>query len=82
MKKLLTKIYLVVFLLAGDYIMFAQTPGTGNGGSGTDSGGDGENNTEGEEVAINGRMIILAITAVAFAYYYFNKIKAQRAVSN
>ncbi|MBY8961175.1 hypothetical protein KJK34_00260 [Flavobacterium sp. D11R37] len=79
MKKLFLKIYVIVFLLAGDFIMFAQI-GSGGTGDGTGSD-DGSGNNEGDDVPVNGKLIILAITAVAFAFHYYKKLSQNKELS-
>lgn len=78
MKNYIFKIYLFTFFLISDYAMFAQ-PGSGGGSPGNGSGDDDGNNEGGNpDAPINGKTIVLAITAISFAYYYFSKKREEK----
>lgn len=63
------KIYILLFVLLSDFVMFADDdPGTGF----EDENGDTSGSVE-EEAAINTKLIWLAIAAIAFAYYSYKK---------
>lgn len=74
MRKLFLNLYVFIFLIASDYALFAQSPGD------QDGNGDGPGGVEDDDpvAPINGKIILLAITAVAFAYYYFAKKKEEK----
>ena len=59
MKNNLLKFYMLVFLLASDFVVFAQTEETPEE---PDPG-----------APINGKLLILALIGVSFAFYYFSK---------
>ncbi|QYJ68291.1 hypothetical protein [Flavobacterium litorale] len=72
MRKLFLNLYVFIFLIASDYVMLAQSPG--------DEDGSGPGGVEGDDpvAPINGKIILLAVAAVAFAYYYFAKKKEEK----
>ena len=84
MRKLFLNFYVFVFLFVSDYAMFAQGPGTGSGGSGSDTGsGPGGAEDSGDPVAsINTKLILLAVAAIGYAYYYFSKRREANVTSN
>jgi hypothetical protein len=68
--KNLYKLYILVFVLLSDLMLFAQ-PGDDDGSGGL----------EGEDTPaapINGKLIWLALVGIVFAFYYFNT-KRQKA---
>lgn len=71
MKNSLLRIYLLLFLLAGDFCLIAQ-PG------GDNPGGD----LEGEDdppTSINAKLIYLALAGIAFAFYFIMKKREEKA---
>ncbi|MGQ3234957.1 hypothetical protein [Flavobacterium sp.] len=61
------KIYICLIMLLSDFLVFADDdPGTGF----EDENGDVDGTVE-EPVAVNPRLIFLAIAGVAFAFYHF-----------
>lgn len=63
------KIYIFIVVLFSDFMMFADDdPGTGF----EDENGDTSGSVE-EEASINGKLIWLAMAAIAFAYYNYKK---------
>lgn len=60
-------IYIFMFVLSSNFIMFAQGPGTGFEDENGETGGSVE------DAPINGKLIWLAVTAVAFAFFYYRK---------
>ncbi len=81
MRKLFLNLYVFIFLLASDYAVFAQ-PGTGGDGNGSDTG-DGNTEGDADPVApINSKIIILAIVAISFAYYYFSKRREEKQLTS
>lgn len=75
MRKLFLNLYVFIFLIVSDYSLFAQAPGD------TEPGGDLEGG--GDPVApINGKIALLAIVAIGFAYYYFSTKKQEKLTSN
>ncbi|OIQ15322.1 MAG: hypothetical protein BM557_11680 [Flavobacterium sp. MedPE-SWcel] len=76
MKNLFLKSYVILFLLASEFTLYAQSPG--------DEDGSGPGGVEGDDpvAPINTKLIILAFAAVAFAYYYFSKRSQRNLTSN
>ncbi|AWH83657.1 hypothetical protein HYN59_00345 [Flavobacterium album] len=70
MKSSLLKWYFLAFLLASDFVVFAQPGGTGEDGD-LEGGGD-------PPAPINAKLIWLAIVGVSFAFYYFNKNRQEK----
>lgn len=70
MKNSIFKLYLLAFLLAGDFYAFAQ-PGSDD----PDGGLEGDDDPP---TSINAKLIYLAIIGVAFAFYYFQKRKQEQ----
>lgn len=61
MKNNLLKLYMLVFLLASDFVVFAQDPTE-------------DTPEDPDPVApINGKLLILAVVGVSFAFYYFSQ---------
>ncbi|WP_129583061.1 hypothetical protein [Flavobacterium cyanobacteriorum] len=71
MKNSLLKIYLLLFLMAGDFYLFAQ-PGSDN------PGGDLEGDDD-PPASINAKLVYLAILGIAFAFYFIMKKREQKA---
>lgn len=81
MKSSLLKWYMLVFLLASDFVMFAQL-------------GDEEECPPGEEcpdlecpdcdpeASINTRLLLLAILGISFALYYYKRHKASKILNS
>ena len=68
MKKNIVHFYILVTVLFSDYLMFAQEPG--------DTADPAEEPLEGEDAPaapINGKLILLAITGILFAYYIYKR---------
>lgn len=63
------KIYLYATVMLGDFLMFAQDPGTDLEDE------NGEINGTVEGAPINGKLIWLAIAGILFSFYYFKNIK-------
>lgn len=63
--KHLARFYILLFIFASDFKLFAQEPGDDDGG-----GMDEE-----DPVPINGKLIWLIIAGLAFAFYYFKKYR-------
>ncbi|NDI98185.1 hypothetical protein GWA97_03770 [Flavobacterium sp. LaA7.5] len=74
MRKLFLNLYVFVFLLASDYALYAQ-PGDTDGDDDVEGGSD-------PVAPINTKLILLAIVAIGFAYYYFSKRKQEKLTSN
>jgi hypothetical protein len=74
MKTSLLKLYLLIFLLAGDFYAFAQ-PGTDNP-DGDLEGGDPP------PTSINSKLVYLALIGIAFAFYYIMKRKEEKISQN
>ena len=72
MRKNLFKLYIFIFVLFSDYLMFATTNAAGENEDGT-----GETIEEGE-TPINSKLIWLFIAGVAFAFYYFSNNKKKQ----
>lgn len=66
------KIYLFMFVLFSDFILFAQDEDPGTGFEDEEGGTGGSV----EDAPINGKLIWLAVIAVAFAFFYYRKNKA------
>ncbi|AXG75163.1 hypothetical protein DVK85_13370 [Flavobacterium arcticum] len=78
MRKLFLNLYVFIFLIASDYTLFAQPSdqdGTGDGDGGVEDGGD-------PVAPINGKIIVLAIVAISFAYYYFSKRREEKQLTS
>jgi hypothetical protein len=63
--KSIYKIYILIFFLFSDFVLFAE-PGDD----------DGTGNLEGDDTPaapINGKLIWLALVSILFAFYYLNK---------
>lgn len=69
MKKLFLNLYVFIFLIVSDYALYAQGPTED-----TPEGGD--------PVPINGKIVILAIVAISFAYYYFSKRREEKQLTS
>ncbi|MCA6423392.1 MAG: hypothetical protein IM568_11305 [Flavobacterium sp.] len=68
MKNIL-KYYIIVFIIVSDFAMYAQP--------GDDDGGGGLEGNDPQPAPINGKLVILAITAILFVLYtYRNKKRA------
>ena len=66
MKKFYT-LYLFLFVLFSDFIMFAQPGEDGEGG--------GLEGNDPPAAPINGKLLWLAILGILFSFYYFNSKK-------
>ncbi len=74
MRKLFLSLYVFMFLVASNYALYAQ-PGDTNGDDDVEGGSD-------PETSINSKLILLAIAAISFAYYYFSKRRQENLTSN
>jgi len=63
------KIYLYATVMLGDFLMFAQDPGTDL----EDENGEIDGSVE--DAPINGKLIWLAIAGIFFSFYYFKKMQ-------
>lgn len=63
MKNNLLKLYMLVFLLASDFVVFAQPDEDEDGSV---EGGD-------PPAPINGKLLILVLIGISFAFYYFSQ---------
>lgn len=63
--KSIYKIYILVFLLLSDFVLFAQP--------GEDDGGGGLEGDDAPAAPIDGKLLWLAIVSILFAFYYLNK---------
>lgn len=71
MKNNLLKFYLVAFFLLSDFLMFAdENPDDSSGGGGSLEGDD--------ETPISGKLFILAILGIGYAYYYISKKRQEQ----
>ncbi|MFN7674567.1 signal peptidase [Flavobacterium sp.] len=61
------KFYLLSFILLSDFVAFAQP--------GDDDGGGGLEGDDPQPAPINGKLVILAITAILFVLYTYRKNK-------
>ena len=82
MRKLFLNLYVFIFLLASDYAMFAQFPGGGEGGNSDTEDGPGALEPDDPVAPINSKIIILAIVAISFAYYYFSKRREEKQLTS
>ncbi len=71
MKSSLLKWYMLVFLLASDFVMFAD-PGDLGEDDDLEGGGDPE------PAPINTKLIWLMIVGISFAFYYYNKTQRSK----
>ena len=62
------KIHLFAMIMLGDFLMFAQDPGTDL----EDEYGETDGSVE--AAPINGKLILLAIAGILFSFYYFKKM--------
>lgn len=62
------KIYLYATVMLGDFLMFAQDPGTDL----EDENGEIDGSVE--DAPINGKIIWLAIAGIIFSFYYFKNM--------
>ena len=72
MKNTLLKIYSTLFCLFSNFLLFAIPPGDEN------NTGDLEN-PEAPAAPINGKLFVLAIAGIIFAYYTFKKSREKQA---
>jgi hypothetical protein len=61
------KFYLLSFILLSDFVAFAQP--------GDDDGGGGLEDNDPQPAPINGKLVILALTAILFVLYTYRKNK-------
>ena len=61
------KFYLLSFILLSDFVAFAQP--------GDDYGGGGLEGDDPQPAPINGKLVILALTAILFVLYTYRKNK-------
>jgi hypothetical protein len=61
------KFYLLSFILLSDFVAFAQP--------GDDDGGGGLEGDDPQPAPINGKLVILALTAILFVLYTYRKNK-------
>lgn len=73
-KKFLPKLYILVFLLATGFIMFAQGPGTDDP--------DGGQEDPDPPAPISTQLIALAVAGASFAFYYHSNKKKKVAENN
>ncbi|WP_284651380.1 signal peptidase [Flavobacterium terrisoli] len=69
MKNNLKFYFVTLFLIASDFVVFAQ------GGPGDDDGGGGLEGGDPQPAPINSKLILLAITGVLFVIYTYRKNK-------
>lgn len=68
------KLYLYATVLLGEFLMFAQDPGTDV----EDEFGETDGSVE--QAPINGKLVWLAIAGILFSFYYFKNM--QKAAAN
>lgn len=71
-KNTLLKIYCTIFCLFSNFLLFAIPPGDES------NTGDLEN-TDAPAAPINGKLFVLAIAGIIFAYYTFKKSREKQA---
>ncbi|KGO87813.1 hypothetical protein Q765_04805 [Flavobacterium rivuli WB 3.3-2 = DSM 21788] len=71
MKNSLLKWYMLVFILASNFVVFAQ-------GDPTQEGLPTDPELEAGDSPINGKLIWLAIVGIAFAYAYYVKLQKDK----
>lgn len=81
MKTNLLKWYMFAFLLIGDYVMFAATVVPDNAG-GEEQPEEPDTDVDPDSTPINGKLILLALVGVAFAFHYYKKMKQERLMQN
>ncbi len=67
--KHLVRLYIVLFLFASDFKLFAQP--------GDDDGSGGLEDDDPAPTPINGKLIWLLIIGLCFAFYYFRKYRKE-----
>lgn len=73
MKHKLLSFYLLAFVLLSDFRLFAQ-------GEESDQGNlQDDGDTDAPQAPINGKLILLAITGLAFAFYVYRRHQAAKA---
>ena len=76
MKHKLLSFYLLAFVLLSDFRLFAQElPGEESDQGNLQDDGD----TDAPQAPINGKLILLAITGLAFAFYVYRRHRAAKA---
>ncbi|MXN90136.1 hypothetical protein GR160_02765 [Flavobacterium sp. Sd200] len=71
MKNSLLKWYMLAFMLVSNLVVFAQ-PGSGGQGPGGPEGGDED------DVSLNGKIFLLGISGIIFAYMYYKRFLSNK----